>query len=191
MTPRRSRRSRAFARTRVAVLTLRTRSADVREEDVRNHPDRRSVPRGGRRAGDEPGRHPSILVADPHLAVREAVSRYLVMRHFAVAQAQTDAQLRDVVEISRPQLILIDWDLASMPAPPPLAWLSESRRTRHIPLIVLVAGYDVSTTIPPVAGILVKPFSLSWMLDEIRRVLRPEIFYSRGAPPPRADASAP
>jgi len=140
----------------------------MREENLRHHADRRSVPRGGRRAGDEPGRYPPILVADPHLAVRETVSRYLAMHHF---------------ETARPQLILIDWDLASTPTPPPLAWLLESRRTRHIPLIVMVGGYDVSTIIPPVAGILVKPFSLSWMLDEIRRVLRPELWPLIEVPP--------
>jgi len=146
----------------------------MHEENLRHQANRRSAPRGGRRVGDEPGRYPPILVADPQLAVREAVSRYLERRHFDVAQAQTDAQLRECVETARPQLILIDWDLASTPTPPPLVWLSESRRTRHIPLIVMVGGYDVSTTIPPVAGILVKPFSLSWMLDEIRRLLRPD-----------------
>ncbi|PYR13038.1 MAG: hypothetical protein DMG00_07775 [Acidobacteria bacterium] len=140
----------------------------MREENLRHHADRRSVPRGGRRAADEPGRYPPILVADPHLAVCETVSRYLAMHHFDAAQAQTNAQLRDLVETARPQL--------STPTPPPLAWLSESRRTRHIPLIVMVGAYDVNTIIPPVAGILVKPFSLSWMLDEIRRVLRPELW---------------
>ena len=155
----------------------------MREENLRHHADRRSVPRGGRRAGDEPGRYPPILVADPHLAVRETVSRYLAMHHFDAAQAQTNAQLRDLVETARPQLILIEWNLASTPTPPPLAWLSESRRTRHIPLIVMVGGYDVSTIIPPVAGILVKPFSLSWMLDEIRRVLRPELWPLIEVPP--------
>ena len=38
--------------------------------------------------------------------------------------------------------------------------------------VLMVDGYDSSTTIPPVAGILVKRFSMSWMLDEIRRILR-------------------
>jgi len=144
----------------------------MREENLRHHADRRSVPRGGRRAGDEPGRYPRILVADPHPGVRERESRYLAMHHFDVAQAQTDAQLRHSVETARPQLILIEWNLASTPTPPPLAWLSDSRHTRHIPLIVMVDEYDGSTTIPPVAGILVKRFSMSWMLDEIRRILR-------------------
>ena len=130
------------------------------------------MPRGGRRAGDVAGRSPRILVADPHLGVRERVSRYLAMHHFDVAQAQTDAQLRDRVHVARPQLILIEWKLASTPTLPPISWLSESRATRHIPLIVMGDGYDCGMTIPPVSGILVKRFSSSWMLDEIRRVLR-------------------
>src|SRR5207237_8640002 len=81
-----------------------------------------------------------------------------------------------LVWTARPQLVLSDWALAAPRTPPPLAWLAESRRTRLIPLIVMVGAYGVNTIIPPLAGILVKPFPLSWMLDEIRRVLRPELW---------------
>ena len=59
-----------------------------------------------------------------------------------------------------------------MPARRLCQWLDQSWRTRSIPLIVMVGNYEPGEAMPPVAGILVKPFSLAVMLDEIRRVIR-------------------
>ena len=78
-----------------------------------------------------------------------------------------------------PQVILAELDLPSMSAPRLAQWLSQSWRTRQIPVIVLAGGdLDPSDTSVSedlrsvVAGVLVKPFTLRTMLDEIRRVIR-------------------
>ena len=56
--------------------------------------------------------------------------------------------------------------------------MSQNFRTRQIPVIVLAGDLDTSDPLASldfqslVAGVLVKPFTLRTMLDEIRRVMR-------------------
>ena len=77
-----------------------------------------------------------------------------------------------------PRVILAEWNLPSMPASRLARWLSQNWRTRQIPVIVLVDDLDPSTLSGSAAfrsvvtGMLIKPFTLRRMLDEIRRVIR-------------------
>ena len=52
-------------------------------------PDRRRVPRGGRRTTDRTGLHPTILVADSYEGARRPCARYLDRFHFQVVEAST------------------------------------------------------------------------------------------------------
>jgi CheY-like chemotaxis protein len=133
--------------------------------------DRRRVRRGGRRTYDRPGTHPPILVADSYDGARIPAARYLSRFHFEVSEASDGEQALKRILASPPQVILADWSLPSMPAPRLCQWLEQSWRTRNIPVIVMVGDCE-PTDAPPVAGVLVKPFPLSSMLEEIRRVLR-------------------
>ena len=132
--------------------------------------DRRRVRRGGRRQYDRPGCHPPILVADAYEGARVPAARYLTRFNFEVAEAVDGEQALQRIVASPPQVILADWSLPSMPARRLCQWLEQSWRTRNIPVILMVGDREPDE--PPVAGCLIKPFTLAAMLDEVRRVLR-------------------
>jgi CheY-like chemotaxis protein len=147
-------------------------------DDKRTILDRRHVPRGGRRPKDRPGKHPSILVADSYDGVRKSCARYLDRFHFQVFEAADGEQALTQISSEPPQVVLAELNLPYMPARRLANWLAQSWRTRQIPVIVLSSDFDAADSpVPPdfrnlVAGVLVKPFSLRAMLDEIRRVIR-------------------
>ncbi len=154
------------------VPALLSGSDQVMSDSQRNGPsDRRQIRRGGRRAYDRPGNHPPVLVADAYDGARIPAARYLSRFNFDVAEASDGEEALKRILAAPPQVILADWSLPSMPAPRLCQWLERSWRTRNIPVIVMVGTAEPEEP-PPVAGLLVKPFPLASMLDEIRRVLR-------------------
>jgi CheY-like chemotaxis protein len=145
------------------------------DADRRGQTDRRRVPRGGRRSSDRSGQYPRILVADNYEGARVPVARYLERFRFDVTEAADGETALQRIIAAPPQIILADWSLPAMPARRLVQWLEQSWRTRQIPVIVMVADYEPGEGMAPVAGILVKPFSLASMLKEIRRVLRAQM----------------
>jgi CheY-like chemotaxis protein len=148
------------------------------DDDQRSVADRRRVQRGGRRPTDRPGRYPQVLVAESYDGVRKSCARYLDRFHFQVTEASDGEQAIRQIASEPPQLILAELNLPSMPAGRLAQWLSQSWRTRQIPVIVLAGDLDPSDTSlsedvqSSVAGVLMKPFTLRGMLDEVRRVIR-------------------
>jgi CheY-like chemotaxis protein len=144
--------------------------------EQRSGPDRRRAPRGGRRAADRPGKYPQVLVAESYDGVRKSCARYLDRFHFEVAEAADGEQALKQIAAEPPDVILAELNLPSMPASRLAQWLSQSWRTRQIPVIVLAGDLDPADASDDfrsvVAGVLVKPFTLSAMLDEIRRAIR-------------------
>jgi DNA-binding response OmpR family regulator len=144
----------------------------------RSIPDRRRVPRGGRRTIDRSGKHPSVLVAESYDGVRKSCARYLDRFNFQVAEAADGEEALTQIAAEPPQVILAESSLPAMPIARLSQWLSQSWRTRQIPVIVLAGDLDFSDPSAPqdvrglVAGVLVKPFTLRTMLDEVRRVIR-------------------
>jgi DNA-binding response OmpR family regulator len=125
--------------------------------------DRRRVPRGGRRPYDQPGKHPPVLVADTDEAVRRAFVRYLDMFGFRVTQAvRVEESLDETGSGQRPEVIVTELTSAAA------ARLASSSR---VPTIVTVTD-DLHTAPRHAAAMLVKPFPLPMLLDELRRVLR-------------------
>ena len=146
-------------------------------EDQRSLPDRRRVPRGGRRPTDRPGKYPSVLIAESYDGVRVSCARYLDRFNFQVAEAGDGEQALKQIAAEPPQVILAELNLPAMPAARLAQWLSQNWRTRQIPIIVLTGDMDPSDAPVDdfrnvVAGMLMKPFTLKVMLDEIRRVIR-------------------
>ena len=142
----------------------------------RSVPDRRRVPRGGRRTADRPGKYPPVLVAESYDGVRTSCARYLDRFNFQVDQAADGEQALSRIAAGPPQVILAELNLPAMPVWLLAQRLSQSWRTRQIPVIVLADDLDPSDPAARdvrslVAGILVKPFTLRTMLDEIRRVI--------------------
>jgi len=128
--------------------------------------DRRRAPRGGRRPYDEPGKHPPVLVADTDDAVRRAFVRYLDMLGFRVTQAaRIDEALDESVSGQQPDVIVTELTSAAA------ARLASSPR---VPTIVTVTD-DLHTAPRYAAAMLVKPFPLPTLLDELRRVLRAQL----------------
>jgi DNA-binding response OmpR family regulator len=141
--------------------------------DRRGQRDRRRVPRGGRRAYDRPGRYPPVLVAESYEPARRPFVRYLERFNFDVAEAADGEQALARIVASPPRVVLIEWGLPMMSGSRLSQWLAQGWRTRDVRVIAIAGDNDVDApAMPHVDGVLVKPFSLASMLDEIRRVLR-------------------
>lgn len=129
------------------------------------------MPRGGRRTTDRPGQHPPVLVADSYQGVRQACARYLGHFHFQVAEATNGEEALSLIGETLPHVILTESGLPLMPASRLTQWLAQSWRTREIPIIVMTHELEPEGLPYRAAGVLVKPFTLADMLEEIRRVL--------------------
>jgi DNA-binding response OmpR family regulator len=126
--------------------------------------DRRRVPRGGRRARDVPGRHPPVLIADTDDGARRPFVRYLDWFGFQVEEAATGEAAVTIVETRHPKLAIADLTLACDDA------FRKGVRERGIPYI-LTATHDTGFFPPEAAALLMKPFPLALLLEEVRRVL--------------------
>jgi CheY-like chemotaxis protein len=119
-----------------------------------------------------------VLIAESYDGVRRSCARYLDRFNFHVAEAADGEEALTHIAAEPPQLILAELNLPSMPVWRLTQWLGQSWRTRQIPVIVLAGdlGESELPTSPDfreaVEGVLVKPFTLRTMLEEIRRVMR-------------------
>ena len=127
--------------------------------------DRRLVTRGGRRCADRPGRYPYVLVAENEDSVRRPCARYLSLFGFHVEEAANGEEAVAAWHSGRPHIVVADARLQrGSDLAPRLA--SES----GVPFIVTVT--DDQAPVPPgAAAVLLKPFSLDTMLEEVRRAL--------------------
>jgi DNA-binding response OmpR family regulator len=137
----------------------------------RSGTDRRRVPRGGRRPSDRAGRYPHVLVAESYDGVRQSCARYLQQFNFDVIEAADGEQALARIVASPPQLVLTEWNLPSMPGGRLAQWIAQRRPDNDIPVIMMTNAVESGSPMPPVAGMLRKPFSLTEMLAEVRRVL--------------------
>jgi DNA-binding response OmpR family regulator len=149
-------------------------SVEHRREEQRGR-DRRRVSRGGRRAGDRPGRYPSLLVADGYDAARVPCAQYLDLFGFDVQQAADIRDARQAVKARSPHVMLIELSLPQTDSETLADWLKQDERAASTPFIVMMSDFqnDGARPIPEkAAGVLVKPFPLAVMLEEVRRALR-------------------
>jgi DNA-binding response OmpR family regulator len=140
-------------------------------------PDRRRFARGGRRATDRPGRHPKIAVIDRYDAVRSACARYLEHFNFDVVEAADLDSGLALLESARPAVVLLEEGGLSG-----FETLHQQTASLSIPCISLASALGEAQ--PPAGGLLVKPFTLGAMLEEIRRVLRLQMFTDAAASGP-------
>ena len=152
------------------------RDASVIQENRRHPqgPERRRFPRGGRRAGDTPGRHPTIAIIEQYEGVRRPCARYLDHFHFDVAEAASADEGLEILQKTNPAVILME-DLDSATS----AEIQQLARDRAIPVVSMTSAFGDAATERAgalgAAGVLVKPFPLGAMLQEIRRVLRAQV----------------
>lgn len=115
--------------------------------DKRQGADRRSRPRGGRRAGDQPGYAPLVLLVDEDADSGSRCEAILAKLRFAVAPARTVDEALRVMEALRPNLVVARVaDVSRLQAATPT----------NVPLVVLTDA-------------LADPEA---MVEEIRRAIR-------------------
>lgn len=136
--------------------------------------DRRTVPRGGRRPYDRAGRFPNLLIADSYDGARIPCARYLDHFGFHVDQAIDGDDALVSMRTRKPHVILVEFSLPKVSAKGLAAWLERENPDRTVPLIVMLSDFDSDAPrqLPSATAVLIKPFPLSTMLQEVRRVLR-------------------
>jgi two-component system, OmpR family, phosphate regulon response regulator PhoB len=156
----------------VVAKVPQTALPDINRRDL-HRPDRRRLPRGGRRSTDRAGLHPYVILADSYEAARTPWSRYLRTWGFHVEEAQNGEEVLALVAREVPQLIVMELELPQWPAWCLTVWLGLDPRTSSIPIIVTAGDVELGRIpeLPKTAGFLMKPFKLEAMLGEIRRVL--------------------
>jgi len=140
-----------------------------------SHGERRQVPRGGRRGTDGGRPYPILLVADSHGDALVPYVRYLKHFGFGVESVADGHEVLPLIQSTRPHAILIEPGLPSMPVWRLVERLARDRHLREIPIILLAgsAPQNSNGQLPiRAAGVLLKPFPLASMVEEVRRVLR-------------------
>ena len=103
-------------------------------------PERRLVPRGGRRGNDHEGR-PVVLVVDDHVDSRDLMAAVLREVGVAIAEAGTGAgALERAAMDPRPSLIMIDMSLPDRHGTEVVKELKAEAAIRHIPIVALSAS---------------------------------------------------
>jgi DNA-binding response OmpR family regulator len=135
--------------------------------------DRRVAPRGGRRPYDVPGRFPNLLIADSYEGARVPCARYLDHFGFRVEQATDGDDAFMTIRAIPVHLLLVEASLPKMSATALADWL-EREVPRRIPVILMMSDFDADggRQLPQSAAVLIKPFPLATMLQEVRRALR-------------------
>jgi CheY-like chemotaxis protein len=128
-------------------------------------PDRRLLPRGGRRTTDLDGRHPPVLVADSDDGARRVFVRGLNRFGFEVLEAATGEEALALVTALSPQVVIAELTLPRDDA------FQAHVKAHGIPHIVTVTT-DEGIVPPDAVVVLEKPFGLSSLVSEVRRALR-------------------
>lgn len=134
--------------------------------------DRRQAPRGGRRATDRPGRHPRILIADSYDGARIPCVKYLNRLGFGILEAGDGYEAMAHIAARVADVIVIEHGLPNAPVAQVASGL---RGSQGVPIIVTTSQLDIvedTVTGLPHVAVLEKPFSMTMMLAEIRRLLR-------------------
>lgn len=115
----------------------------------------------------------SILIVDDDAQIRAMVAEYLGAQGFAVAQADSGAELRARIEESLPDVILLDLRL---PGEDGLTLARFLRERFDVGIIMITASADI---VDRVVGLevgaddyLAKPFDLRELLARLRSLLR-------------------
>jgi DNA-binding response OmpR family regulator len=111
-------------------------------------------------------------VADSYEGVRRPFVRYLERYHFDVVEATSGEEALAKITAHAPQVVLIEWDLPMLDDTRLSQWLLEAWRRREVQVIAMAGDRDPKSPMVRADGVLMKPFSLAVMLEEVRRVLR-------------------
>jgi DNA-binding response OmpR family regulator len=114
-----------------------------------------------------------VLVADSSDAARLPCVKYLNLLGFAVDQAVSGSEVLAKLEKAAPHVMLVESGLPNAPISQIVDELKKAAKA--IPVIVMTSDLGVlahGAAALPYVAVLEKPFSLSIMVEEIRRLLR-------------------
>jgi DNA-binding response OmpR family regulator len=111
-------------------------------------------------------------VAESYEGARRPFVRYLERFHFDVVEATSGEEALAKIATHPPQVVLIEWDVPMLDDMRLSQWLVDAWRRREVHVIAMAGDRDPKTPMVRADGVLMKPFSLAVMLEEVRRVLR-------------------
>ena len=112
-----------------------------------------------------------ILVVDDDHDILTVVKILLTMNNFIVETISKWNDITNAIRRFSPDLILLDIALGGADGREICKQLKGSNDTRHIPVILFSAHYDLVNTIHECMadGLITKPFETSYLLDTIRK----------------------
>jgi DNA-binding response OmpR family regulator len=112
-----------------------------------------------------------ILVVDDDEDILTVVQIVLSMNNFTVRAISRWEDIADTVKSFSPDLILLDVALRGADGREICRQLKKSNETRHIPVILFSAHYDLVNNIHEYManGLITKPFETSYLLETIRK----------------------
>ncbi len=123
--------------------------------------------------GEDFANRPHILVVDDDDRIRSLLARYLMDQQMVVMTAANAAAARDVLNGFDFDLLILD---IMMPGETGLSLLTDLRRTRTVPVIMLTALGETSDRITGLSGgaddYLPKPFDPKELLLRIQAILK-------------------
>jgi CheY-like chemotaxis protein len=117
-----------------------------------------------------------ILLVDDELDIVAVVSRILKCSGYEVITAHDGLQCLEKVESEQPDLILLDKKMPNMDGQTTLMRLQASKKTKHIPVIMLTCctnGDDIDLAQKGGATeYIAKPFDRPVLLEKVAKVLK-------------------
>jgi len=112
-----------------------------------------------------------ILVVDDDTDILTVVEILLKMNHFSVRTISKWEEITATITSFSPDLILLDVALGGADGREICKQLKKSDQTRHIPVILFSAHFDLVNNIKEYLadGLITKPFETSYLLETIRK----------------------
>jgi len=118
---------------------------------------------------------PTLLIADSDAELCEVYRRFISERGFEVQTASDGLSCLVKLRWAMPMVVVLDVDLPWGGGNGVLAWLREERAASEVAVILTASdshSLDSSAVSePPVIGFLLKPFTLSALLDKVRSAI--------------------
>ncbi len=112
-----------------------------------------------------------ILLVDDDHDILEVVSMLLRRNEYNVMTISRGTQISNTIESFSPDLILLDVALAGEDGREICSRLKKSNDTKHIPVILFSAHYDLVNNIRECQadGLVTKPFEVPYLLNTIKQ----------------------
>ncbi len=112
-----------------------------------------------------------VLIVDDDPDILAVVQILLKMNDFSVMAIAKAADISQAIKSFSPGLILLDVALSGADGREICKMLKKSNETKHIPVILFSAHYDLVNNIQECManGLVTKPFETSYLLETIRR----------------------